>query len=78
MANKITSSSCMMLDLECTHTDLYEAIHERLVKAQGALAALVAQEQYTVVSDDCLSGILWVITSQIDEAECSGIVNLAT
>ncbi|MET0117764.1 MAG: hypothetical protein ABW090_10090 [Sedimenticola sp.] len=69
MVNKITPTSCMVLDSEATSADLYEAIHERLVKAQGSLAAIIAEDQYTRISDQCLSGILWAITAQIDEAE---------
>ena len=66
--NNESPSTCLILDESANFGDLYEAISERLVKAQAIMSAITNDAHWETMNDTVQSNVLWAISSLIDEA----------
>ena len=62
-------STCLKLDPAAPFGEVFEALSERLLKAHSLLVCLTANDQHACIGNEALSGALWAIGSQVDEAQ---------
>lgn len=70
MSEQVSPSTCLVLDPDASPMDLYDALTERLDKAECVLAALIMPEveQLETLSPATLNGIALAVSSLVSEA----------
>ncbi len=69
MSKKKAPSNCLIIDPNASFADLYEAIDERLLKAQSVVSSLVGNDHWQSMNKAAVSNALWTIQSLMDEAQ---------